>query len=205
MIFQIIKIKTAKNQWLIQNFCNPEFTAFDTIIKRNQLKRLLCYKEWLFHYLYQWLSHTGGYQYTGILTIRVVISFSCCMPVDGCSFLALLQYVAGHLQWYFTSMAIIPLVLTFARTSVSLILSAISSIFRWNWKVWHKCSFISLSSLSQKEQVGLKFFKLILLRVSFLCVSVLSETSIFSIPSVSCSFWYSFLFCSNLYLLCLAT
>ena len=91
------------------------------------------------------------------------------------------------------------------KNFMSLILSAISSIFRWTWKVWHKCSFISLSSLSQKEQVGLKFFKLMLFRVSFLCVSVLPKTLIFSIPSVSCSFWYSFLFCSNLYLLCLAT
>ena len=58
------------------------------------------------------------------------------------------------------------------------------------------CSFIllPLSSLSQKKQVGVKYFKLIPLRVNFVCVLVLSKLSIVSILpfSVSCSFLRQF-------------
>ena len=63
-----------------------------------------------------------------------------------------------------------------------------------------------LSSLSQKKQVRVKFFKLILLCVNFLCVSVISEFSTVSVlpGSVSCPFSNRFLFRANFDLIYLA-
>ena len=174
------KIDHKKSAWFnifpIQNFTCNIFTGFPIIITRNWPHRFLCHNTDTLRY--HWLSHFP------VTCQRLVLHFSLYynMLQDICD--------GNLLLWrsYHPRSALQELL------CLQFLVQLPHSIFRCTWKVWRMCSFISLSSWSEKKQVGVKFFKLILLRLNFICVSVLSKNSTVSILpcSASCSFSNSF-------------
>ena len=123
---------------------------------------MLCYNTNILHY--HWLSHFS------VACQRLVVSHltvRCCK-----TFAMVLCFYGNHITCpkLCKNFCVSDLLCNFFSLSLNLKFDACAVSYH-----------LSLSSLSYKKQVGVKFFKLIPLRVSFVCVSVISKVSIVSI------------------------